>query len=131
VATSSGGFTAAMLSIPVSMGYGLLAFAALGEAYIPQAILAGLYAPVWRLHRRLLLGANTTMIYSPRSIVTFLIGSSCCTALHGRISRSCRPLRRRPCSFSLCCSYFWPVFFQTSVRPVQVRHLRQLYSRAG
>ncbi|MEO7728304.1 MAG: SulP family inorganic anion transporter [Burkholderiales bacterium] len=70
-----GGFTAAMLSIPVSMGYGLLAFSALGEAYVPQAILAGLYAPVFGCLVAFLLGANTTMIYSPRSIVTFLIGS--------------------------------------------------------
>jgi sulfate permease, SulP family len=70
-----GGFTAAMLTIPVSMGYGLLAFSALGDAYIPQAILAGLYAPVCGCIIAFLLGANTTMIYSPRSIVTFLIGS--------------------------------------------------------
>ena len=70
-----GGFTAAMLTIPVSMGYGLLAFSALGEAYVPQAILAGLYAPVIGCIVAFLLGANTTMIYSPRSIVTFLIGA--------------------------------------------------------
>src|SRR6188768_2817099 len=70
-----GGFTAAMLTIPVSMGYGLLAFSALGDAYVPQAILAGLYAPVCGCIVAFLLGANTTMIYSPRSIVTFLIGS--------------------------------------------------------
>lgn len=70
-----GGFTAAMLTIPVSMGYGLLAFSALGDAYIPQAILAGLYAPMCGCLVAFLLGANTTMIYSPRSIVTFLIGS--------------------------------------------------------
>src|SRR3954469_2217672 len=66
-----GGVTAAMLSIPVSMGYGLLAFSALGEAYVPQALLAGLYAPVFGCLVAFLLGANTTMIYSPRSIVTF------------------------------------------------------------
>jgi sulfate permease, SulP family len=71
----TGGFTAAVLTIPVSMGYGLLAFAALGEAFVPQAILAGLYAPVCGCIVALLLGANTTMIYSPRSIVTFLIGA--------------------------------------------------------
>jgi SulP family sulfate permease len=70
-----GGFTAAMLTIPVSMGYGLLSFSALGDDYIPQAILAGLYAPVCGCIVAFLLGASTTMIYSPRSIVTFLIGS--------------------------------------------------------
>ncbi|MEK7877529.1 MAG: SulP family inorganic anion transporter, partial [Pseudomonadota bacterium] len=70
-----GGFTAAMLTIPISMGYGLLALSALGDAYVPHAILAGLYAPVIGCIVAVLLGANTTMVYSPRSIVTFLIGS--------------------------------------------------------
>ena len=41
-----GGITAAVLTIPVSMGYGLLALAPLGESFISTAILAGLYAPV-------------------------------------------------------------------------------------
>jgi len=71
----TGGLAAAVLTIPVSMGYGLLALSALGDAYIPQAILAGLWAPVFGCFVALLLGANTTMIYSPRSIVTFLIGT--------------------------------------------------------
>ena len=71
----TGGLTAAMLSIPISMGYGLLALSPLGEAYVSQAILAGLYAPVFGCIVAVLLGARTTMIYSPRSIVTFLIGA--------------------------------------------------------
>jgi MFS superfamily sulfate permease-like transporter len=70
-----GGFAAAVLTIPISMGYGLLAFSSLGEALMPQAILAGLYAPVCGCLVALLLGARTTMIYSPRSVVTFLISS--------------------------------------------------------
>jgi SulP family sulfate permease len=57
------------------MGYGQLGFAALGDAFVPQAILAGLYAPVCGCIVAVLLGANTTMIYSPRSIVTFLTSS--------------------------------------------------------
>ena len=70
-----GGFAAAVLTIPVSMGYGLLAFSALGEAFVAQAILSGLYAAVCGCVVAVLLGARTTMIYSPRSIVTFLISS--------------------------------------------------------
>ncbi len=58
-----GGFTAAVLTIPVSMGYGLLALSALGENYVATAILAGLYAPVVGCVVAVLLGANTTMIY--------------------------------------------------------------------
>ncbi|MBI5277681.1 MAG: SLC26A/SulP transporter family protein [Burkholderiales bacterium] len=70
-----GGFTAAMLTIPVSMGYGILALSALGPTMLSHGILAGLYAPAIGCIVAVLLGANTTMIYSPRSIVTFLIGS--------------------------------------------------------
>jgi MFS superfamily sulfate permease-like transporter len=70
-----GGIAAAVLTIPISMGYGILVLSALGDAYVPQAILAGLYAPVFGCVVAFLLGANTTMIYSPRSIVTFLIGA--------------------------------------------------------
>ncbi|MCI3954017.1 MAG: sulfate transporter [Burkholderiales bacterium] len=71
----SGGAVAALLSIPVSIGYGLLALLPLGESMVPHAILAGLYAPVFGCLVAVLLGANTTMIYSPRSVTTFLIGS--------------------------------------------------------
>jgi anti-anti-sigma factor len=71
----TGGVAAAVLTIPISMGYGLLALSALGEAYVPQAILAGLYAPIFGCLVALLLGANTTLVYSPRSIITFLIGA--------------------------------------------------------
>ena len=70
-----GGLAAAVMTIPVSMGYGLLALSPFGDAMVPTAILAGLYAPIFGCLVALLLGANTTMIYSPRSIVTFLIGS--------------------------------------------------------
>jgi len=108
-----GGFTAAMLSIPVSMGYGLLAFAALGEAYIPQAILAGLYAPVCGCIVAFLLGANTTMIYSPRSIVTFLIGS---IVLHSFARTNIPLLQTAPAATLLILSLllvFLAGFFQT------------------
>ena len=79
----AGGLTAAMLSIPVSMGYGLLALAPMGDAFVSHAILAGLYAPVLGCLVAVLLGANTTMVYSPRSIVTFLIGALVLHSLTG------------------------------------------------
>lgn len=77
----AGGFSAAMLTIPVSMGYGILALAALGPAAAGQGILAGLYAAAIGCIVAVLLGANTTMIYAPRSMVTFLIGSLVLTSL--------------------------------------------------
>jgi SulP family sulfate permease len=71
----SGGLVAALLTIPVSIGFGLLALLPLGGSAVPHAILAGLYAPVFGCLVAVLLGANATMIYSPRSVTTFLIGS--------------------------------------------------------
>ncbi|HET7777919.1 MAG TPA: SulP family inorganic anion transporter, partial [Rudaea sp.] len=71
----TGGFAAAILNIPVSMGYGMLALAPLGPDYVGHGVLAGLYACVCGGLTSLLLGARTTMIYAPRSLITFLIGS--------------------------------------------------------
>lgn len=70
-----GGCIAALLTIPVSIGYGLLALSPLGESIVPNAVLAGLYAPIFGCIVAVMLGANTTMIFSPRSVTTFLIGS--------------------------------------------------------
>jgi len=38
----AGGATSAVLTVPVSMGYGVLALLPLGDEYIPVGILAGL-----------------------------------------------------------------------------------------
>ena len=70
-----GGVTSAVLTIPVSMGYGILAFYPLGEQYISYGILAGLYSAIFVPITAVLLGANTSMMYAPRSIVTFLLSS--------------------------------------------------------
>jgi len=80
-----GGAIAAVLTIPMSMGYGLLALSALGESYVATAVLAGLYAPIAGCVVAVLLGANTTMVYAPRSIVTFLMGS---IVLHSLVNSS-------------------------------------------
>jgi SulP family sulfate permease len=71
----TGGVIAALLAIPVSIGYGILALAPLGAEFVAYGVLAGLYAVVFGCLTALLLGANTTMIYAPRSIVTFLIAA--------------------------------------------------------
>lgn len=83
-----GGCTAALIAIPASIGYGLLALSPLGESVVPHAVLAGLFAPVFGCVVAVLLGANTTMVYSPRSVATFLIGSF---VLHD-LARSTLPL---------------------------------------
>lgn len=67
-----GGFTSAIAGIPIAMGYGMLALSPLGADFISYGVLAGLYAVICGGIVAVLLGANTTMIYGPRSIVTYL-----------------------------------------------------------
>ena len=71
----AGGVTSAILTIPVSMGYGILALYPLGDHYVSYAVLAGLYSAIFVPITAVLLGADTPMMYAPRSVVTFLLSS--------------------------------------------------------
>jgi sulfate permease, SulP family len=57
------------------MGYGVLALLPLGDQYIPVGILAGLYSAIFIPLTILLLGDRHTLMYAPRSVVTFLLAS--------------------------------------------------------
>jgi len=78
----SGGVTSAILTIPVSMGYGILAMYPLGEQYVAYGLLAGLYSAIVVPIVAVLLGADTPMMYAPRSVVAFLLSS---IVLHGLV----------------------------------------------
>jgi SulP family sulfate permease len=78
----AGGVTAALLTIPVSMGYGILAMYPLGERYVSYGLLAGLSSAIVVPLVAVLLGADTSMMYAPRSVVAFLLSS---IALHGLV----------------------------------------------
>lgn len=71
-----GGLTAAVLAVPVCVGFGILALAPLGPQYVQHGVLAGLYGAVCGGFTAALLGGGRgTIIYSPRGIVTFLIST--------------------------------------------------------
>lgn len=71
-----GGITAAVLSVPTCVGFGILALAPLGAEFIQHGVLAGLYAAVCGgIISALMGGRDNTVIYSPRGIVTFLISA--------------------------------------------------------
>jgi SulP family sulfate permease len=70
-----GGATAAILGIPTSIGYGVLALHALGDQYVSHAILAGLYGATLVPLAALALGYRGATIYAPRSILALLLGS--------------------------------------------------------
>lgn len=71
----AGGATSAVLTVPVSMGYGVLALLPLGDQYISTGILAGLYSAMLVPLTILVLGDRNTLMYAPRSVVTFLLAS--------------------------------------------------------
>lgn len=71
-----GGVTAAILSVPVCVGFGILALAPLGGDFVQHGVLAGLYAAVCGGLIAAATGKRTsTIIYTPRGIVTFLISA--------------------------------------------------------
>ncbi|HEY4911126.1 MAG TPA: SulP family inorganic anion transporter, partial [Methylomirabilota bacterium] len=71
----SGGITAGILTIPVSMGYGLLALQPLGEGYLSYGIVAGLMSAIVVLLVCALLGGSAGLMYTPRSVVTLVMAA--------------------------------------------------------
>src|SRR5215467_141479 len=71
-----GGLASAVLTIPLSIGFGLFAFGPLGAGFLSYGIIAGLYSAVIVSLIGLLLGHNSPVVYAPRSMAMFLVASS-------------------------------------------------------
>ncbi len=71
----AGGIAGGIVTIPSSIGYGILALGSLGDAFIAPAILAGLYSAVVVSLVVILLGQWTTTAFAPRSIITVLFAA--------------------------------------------------------
>ncbi|HTY79541.1 MAG TPA: SulP family inorganic anion transporter [Candidatus Bathyarchaeia archaeon] len=71
----AGGLSAGALTIPVSMGYGLLALQPLGEQYVSYGIAAGLFSAIVVLFAAALLRGTPGLIYTPRSVVTLVMAA--------------------------------------------------------
>lgn len=89
----SGGVVAAVVSIPMSMGFGMLAFAPFGDAMLATGVLAGLYGAMFMGLVALVFGARTITVYAPRSLIAFMIGS---IALHAFAESESELLAREP-----------------------------------
>ena len=74
--------------MPLSVGFGILAFAPLGDRYLPAGIVAGLYGAIFLGLVAIVCGACTVAVYAPRSLVAFMIAS---VAMH-TIAESDSPL---------------------------------------
>ncbi len=70
-----GGLISVSLAIPLSVGYGMFAFTALGDSYFAYGALAGLYAAITVGVVCVGLGDRTTTVYAPRVTTTFLLGA--------------------------------------------------------
>jgi anti-anti-sigma factor len=66
---------AAIVSLPLAMGLGALAFAPFGPEYATRGVLAGLYAAAFLGLVAVVMGARGVAIYAPRSLVSFMIAS--------------------------------------------------------
>ena len=69
-----GGLVSAAVAIPLAMGYGMFAFAPLGENYFADGALAGIATAFVVAIACVLLGDKTTTVYAPRITSTFFLG---------------------------------------------------------
>lgn len=70
-----GGLLAALVTVPLSMGYGALAFAPFGPEYATRGVMAGLFAAAFLGLVAIVMGARGVAIYAPRSLVSVIIAS--------------------------------------------------------
>lgn len=71
-----GGLALAVVTIPMSIGYGLFAFAPLGPAFASYGMVAGLYGAATVTFIGVLLGNRGPAVYAPRSIAAFVLSAS-------------------------------------------------------
>jgi SulP family sulfate permease len=71
----AGGVSVGILTIPMSMGYGLLAFQPLGDDYVSHGIIAGLVSAIVVLLAAAALGGSPGFMFTPRSVVTLVMAA--------------------------------------------------------
>ena len=71
----AGGVSAGVLTIPVSMGYGILALQPLGDRYVAYGVVAGLLSAILALLAGALLRGAAGLLYTPRSVVTLIMAA--------------------------------------------------------
>ena len=72
---SSGGVTAALISIPQGIAYGIIAFSLLGPEYVSTGILAGLYCSIFAGLAAALIGSTPVMITGAGAATTLVFAS--------------------------------------------------------
>jgi anti-anti-sigma factor len=70
-----GAVLAAIVTLPLSMGLGVLAFSPFGPEFAARGVIAALYSVVFLGLVAVLVGSRGAAIYAPRSLVAFMIAS--------------------------------------------------------
>jgi len=70
-----GAILSAVVTLPMSMGLGALAFSPFGPEFVTRGVLAALYSVAFMGLVAILVGARGVAIYAPRSLVAFMIAS--------------------------------------------------------
>ena len=69
-----GGLVSALLAVPLTIGFGMFAFVALGEGYFANGAIAGIFTAFILCIVCVLLGDKGTTVYAPRINSTFFLG---------------------------------------------------------
>lgn len=68
----TGALSAAIITLPMAIGYGVLAFAPLGAGFVPQAVLAGIFSAVFAGFFATLVGGSPIQITGPSAPLTLI-----------------------------------------------------------
>lgn len=71
----SGAISAAIITLPMSIGYGIIAFAPLGVEFAPKAALLGVYSAVFSGLLAGVFGSTPIQISGPKAPLTLVLGT--------------------------------------------------------
>ncbi|MBF0450928.1 MAG: zinc-ribbon domain-containing protein [Candidatus Magnetomorum sp.] len=71
----SGAISAAIITLPMSIGYGIIAFAPLGLQFAPQAALLGIYTAIFGAFIAAFLGGTPLQITGPKAPLTLILSA--------------------------------------------------------
>ena len=70
-----GGLSAAIITTPMAIGYGIMAFAPLGPEFIQQAVMAGLFSAIFAGFFAAFFGGSPIQITGPKAPLTLIYGT--------------------------------------------------------
>jgi SulP family sulfate permease len=84
----SGAISAAIITLPMAIGYGIIAFAPIGIHFAPQAALLGIYTTIFGAFIAALFGGTPLQITGPKAPLTLILSTliaGLCTKIPGTI----------------------------------------------